>query len=389
MASHSASSVFRRPTFRRQMPRSDRRRRRTACLVLLALVGLRIGAKEVDSFTHRYEILALPAGEFAGRPLTDFAPVLDARVNRIVADVLARRNAENRRAGRSCDSRRARKRLFTKLRHALGGPLIVTRNRLRPAINRHPNRVKIPLRRSVYRDFPPWRSPTLALVSRVRDVMADAFRFDLELVGESAGSLVRRRTPVLVSSDKITHFFNRSQRLFDRLGAGRPADLDRVLAYNQHLEASIWGTRTTGVGAWGDLVANFQGMRFWIHLLGVDVVGRPVPDPLAGPGEEAVEPLVRCTARGWEQARELTLGSYLDPAWDEGLNCSDYRDPDFLAAFERRIAELNRNDPHGRFYGCPMDPDLIRRAAERYGAYADRLINLEGPRVYRPILPSR
>ncbi len=346
--------------------------RRAVLLILLALAAHQVWAKEVDSFTHRYEILALPAGELDGRPLADFTPVLDAEVNRVLAGVLVRRNAENRRTGRSCDTRRARKRLFFTLRRSLGGPLIIARNRLRPVINRHPNRVKIPFRRSVYRDFPPWRSPTLALVSRVHDVMADAFRFDFE------------ETPILVSSDKITHFFNRSQRLFDRLGAGRPADLDRILAYNQQLETGIWGAATTGVGAWADLVANFQGMRFWIHLLGTGAGGSPLPDPLAALGEDAIEPLVSCTAQGWVQAREFTIASYLDPAWDEGLNCSDYRDPDFVAAFDRRIEELERGDPHGRTYCCPVDPDLIRRATERYGPYADRLINPEGPRVYSP-----
>ncbi len=377
-----------RPTAGRWAKADTQRRpdrwRRTGCLLLLAIAGHQVWAKEADSFIHRYEILALPAGELDGRPLTDFAPVLDAQVNRIIARVLARRNAENRR-GRSCDSRHARKRLLTKLRHALGGPLIVTRNRLRPVINRHPNRVKIPFRRSVYRDFPPWKSPTMALVSRVHDVMADAFRFDLEEeVARPGGRTIRRLTPILVSSDKITHFFNRSQGLFDRLEAGRAADLDRVLAYNQQLEASTWGTKTTGVGSWADLVANFQGMRFWIHLLGIDVDGKPLPDPLSGPGEEGIDPLVRCTAEGWVQAREFTILSYLDPAWDEGFNCSDYRNPVFVAAFKSRIEELEQDDPHGRRYACPLDPDLIRRAAERYGPYAGRLINPEGPRVYRP-----
>ena len=354
-------------------------------LSLAAVRPAAVAAKEVDSFTHRYEILALPVGELDGRPVSDFTPVLDPLVNRIVADVLERRNEENRRAGRSCDSRRARKRLFYKLRHALAGPAVVPRNRLRRVITRHPNRVRIRLDRSVYRDFPPWKSPTLAMVSRVYDVMADAFRFDLEeVVAGEDGRAVRRLTPILVSSDKITHFFNRSQRLFDRLGAGRPSDLDRVLAYNQKLEDSIWGTKATGVASWGDLVANFQGMRFWIHLLGRDVDGNPLTDPLTDPGDGGLEPLVRCTAEGWVKARELTVASYLDPAWDEGLNCSDYRHPAFVEGFERRIEELRESDPKGRFYGCPMDPELIRRAAERYGPYADRLINREGPRVFRP-----
>ncbi len=354
--------------------------RRRLCLVLtLSLAGLGpagLAAKEVDSFTHRHEILALPAGEIDGRPVTDFTPELDRLVNRIAGDVLSRLNEQDRRAGRSCRAPRARRRLFRKLSNALGGPTILTRNRLRPAINRHPKHFKIRFRRSVYRDFPLSKSPTMAAVSRVRDILAEAFRFDLVEPG-AAG----RVTPILVSSDKISHFFNRSQTLFEMLGDRRESDIAAVLAYNQGLEDSIWGTKATGVASWADLVANFQGMRFWIHLLGVNLEGRPVADPLES---EGLGPYVRCSAEGWVQERPIALGRYLDPAWDEGLNCSDFRAPVLVEAVRRRIGQLERDDPFGRRYRCPVDPELIRRTAGRYGPWADRLINSEGPRVYRP-----
>ncbi len=354
---------------------------RGLCLVL-ALAGPIVSpaaAKEVDSFTHRHEILAHPAGELDGRPVSDFTPELDRLVHRIAGEVLVRLNEENRRAGRSCRAPRARRRLLRKLSNALGGPTILTRNRLRPIINRHPNHFRIRLRRSVYRDFPPLKSPTMAAASRVRDMMAEAFRFDLEEPGATV------RTPILVSSDKISHFFNRSQTLFERLGRRRsevPAEEDfaAVLAYNLRLEDSIWGTKATGIASWADLVANFQGLRFWIHLLGVDREGRPLADPL---GEE-LGPYVRCSATGWVWERPIALGRYLDPAWDEGQNCSDFRGPVLVEAFRRRIEELERDDPLGRRYRCPVDPQLIRRTARRYGPWADRLINTEGPRVFRP-----
>ena len=405
-------------------------------IALATLGSIPTRAREIDSFTHRFEILAVPEGELQGQPLSDFTPELNDNINRIVAEVLTRLNEENRRAGRSCSSKPARRRLFRKLRQALGGPIILTRNRLRPIINRHPNRFKTRLEGSVYRDFPLFKTFAMGLLSRVGDQMADAFRFDLKEVlvdhggrverlaggrvrvagipdADSAsgmrlatpGPAIRRTTaktyylladgralvesrgavhlltPVIVGSDKISHFFNRSSNLFDKLRNG--AGLDEILAYNHRLEGTLWGTKTTGVASYGDMVANFQGMRFWIHLLGEDARGRQLVDPLAAAGR--VDPYVDCSASsGWTPARRIAIESYLDPAWDEGLNCSDVRSLELLGMIAGRIEELQKNDPLRRSYRCPVAPELIRRAAESYGPLAARLINAEGHGVYSP-----
>jgi hypothetical protein len=38
-------------------------------------------AKETDSFTLRYEVLAFPVGDFQGRPVVDFTAELNGRVS--------------------------------------------------------------------------------------------------------------------------------------------------------------------------------------------------------------------------------------------------------------------------------------------------------------------
>ena len=351
-------------------------------------------AKETDSFTHRYEALALPTGEVDGRPVSDFTDEFNAQFQRVFAQVLERLNEENPDAGAGCRTPRARRRLFQRLSNGLGGP-ILTGNRLRPAITRQPNHFQPVMAESIYRDFSPWRSISLGLAAKLGHKLAVLFRFDLQqslvdvgggvaravdgrlaVLGptgtatatvfrlrdtepkmldhegstyylldngqalvESAGS-VRLVIPILVSSDKFSHFFNRSLGLFKRLGAGADSDLDRVLARNLWLEDSLFGAKSTGVAAYGDLVANFQGMRFWIHLLGRGIDGQPLLDPLE---QDGAEPVVECSPTGrWVQMRAVDIRDYLDPAWDEALNCSRMRSRRLLAQVLRRIEGLNR-----------------------------------------------
>ena len=400
------------------------------CLCLLPAISGR--AKETDSFTHRYEALAFPTGEVDGRPVSDFTGELNAQFRLVFAEVLSELNQENRRAAESCQSERARRRLFQRLSN---GPILAG-NRLRPAITRHPNRVQPSISESIYRDFRPWRSLSLGLAGRFGHELAVLFRFDLErtlvelggsvvrapdgtltvrgpagavpvspfrtaglgpevlvdgsrtyylLAGgralvESAGE-VRLVTPILVSSDKFSHFFNRSLGLFKRLEGGDEQSLDRLLRRNLWLEDSLFGSKSTGVAAYGDLVANFQGVRFWIHLLGRGFDGLPLADPLTGAGGE---PLVRCSPAGeWVRARDPDIRDYLDPAWDEALNCSRLRSTVLLDQVLRRIEVLAREDELGRAYDCPVDGQLIAEAASGYGRFADRVINSVGHSTQR------
>jgi hypothetical protein len=387
-------------------------------------------AKETDSFTNRYEALAFPAGEVDGIPVSDFTGDFNDQFQGVFSQVLAQLNEENRRSGQSCGSDRSRRRLFQRMSNGLGGPILAG-NRLRPAITHHANRFQPVMSNSIYRDFAPWRSISLGLAAKLGHKLATLFRFDLarvlvdhgggvarapdgrlavlgqrgmatstvyrlrhtepkvlehaggtyhlldngQALVESAGR-VRLVTPILVSSDKFSHFFNRSLGLFKRLEGDTERSFDRMLARNLWLEASLFGSKSTGVAAYSDLVANFQGMRFWIHLLGQSVDGLPLADPLA---EEGVAPLVECSSEGrWRQTRAVDIRDYLDAAWDEALNCNRMRSRVLLDQVLRQIEALGREDPLGRAYDCPIDAGLITEAAAGYGRFSSRVINSEG-----------
>ena len=113
-------------------------------------------------------------------------------------------------------------------------------------------------------------------------------------------------------------------------------------------------------------------MRFWLRLLGRE------KDALES-GYFFNRPYVKCSRRfffgkrRWRMSRKIRLADYVTGAWDEGMNCSSYRNPEIQALIERRIEEREAIDSES--YTCPIEPDPCARAGERYESYADRLLH--------------
>ncbi len=93
-------------------------------------------------------------------------------------------------------------------------------------------------------------------------------------------------------------------------------------------EEGSYGLSRTGVKAYGDMTAEFQGLRFWTNLL----MG-PKPYLVCKAGKYTVNP-----------ARSIDFAEYVHPGWDEGINCSEFTDS-VKAIVAPRIAVLG---------GCPV-----------------------------------
>ena len=80
------------------------------------------------------------------------------------------------------------------------------------------------------------------------------------------------------------------------------------MKYGESTETGYFGAMTTGVHSYGDLVSNYQGMQFWIDLLGkyghVD------------------QPFVQCVDNKWKMMKEFRWERYVDAGWDESINCN-------------------------------------------------------------------
>jgi len=113
----------------------------------------------------------------------------------------------------------------------------------------------------------------------------------------------------LVGTDKIGHFISQGRKFYKRylrMGSESEAAKRSVLT-----EKAIFGQATTGSFSNADLVANFEGYRFYRSLFEDDVItGKPA--------------ILRWGADGWVVQREFDWADHVNSFWDEALNPNQY-----------------------------------------------------------------
>ena len=151
---------------------------------------------------------------------------------------------------------------------------------------------------------------------------------------------------------------------------------DQALDWGEEQEAGVYGYTTTGIFSFSDLVANFNGWRFWNRILLRE------DDPLKGFMANLFNrPYVSCEIQlvatimqrkivwAWEVDSRFDLSDYLDGTWDEGNNCNSYKDP----LIEHKVAARIKRVRPG--FSCPFIPDHCVDARRKYGRYAKRLLH--------------
>lgn len=298
---------------------------------------------EIDSLTDR------------ARGLADASEQLEGRLNDALRTGVARANQTSE----GCNEET----LYRELRRALVTPFIG--HVLTESLNEDGmlDRRRIRREESIYRDLD------------VLDAISVHWK-DL--------SAVVRVGETLTGVDKIGHFIVEGWQYFEiayREGDGIAA----AMAWGKRTERTYFGLYTTGVFSYADLVADFEGMRFWLRVLG------GADDPLDR-GWRAKRPYVTCGRRfwiagdrRWRLARELDLDRYVTPVWDEAVNCCRYRNEEIEGLVRARIAELS--EAAAVDYTCPVDSAACARARERYGVWAPELLHpdcLGAPAPERP-----
>lgn len=288
-------------------------------------------AAEIDSLTGR-EIR-----------LSDSTRALERRLNDALRAGVERANSR----GGVCDESA----LYAELRHAFASPFIghVIAESLNADDELDSRRV---LRTdSIYRD--------LGLLDAVSVYWKDL-------------SAVVRVGDTLMGVDKVGHFVVEGWDYFET------ADLDgdgveAAMEWGEGAEDTYFGRYTTGVRSYADLVANFEGLRFWQDVLGRD------EDPIPGT-RRWHRPLIRCGRwlglfgeKRWRFSHGIDLDDYVTPAWDEAVNCCSYRNAEIEALVTARVDELS--EAAGRDLTCPIDADACSKARERYGDFAPRLLH--------------
>jgi hypothetical protein len=179
----------------------------------------------------------------------------------------------------------------------------------------------------------------------------------------------------LVGLDKLGHFFAEGWQYFE-LTHYEGKDIEQAIEWGRQQEAGKYGYTTTGIFSFSDLVANFNGWRFWNKVLLRE------DDPLKGKlANFFSRPYITCNlqvaasiknmkvVKAWEFNSRFDLSDYIDGAWDEGNNCNSYDDPFIEEKVRKRIKEV---DPD---FECPLKPAYCLQARDKYGRYAKYVLH--------------
>jgi hypothetical protein len=290
--------------------------RSTLGLAWLVLGSLFFGSAhgtEVDSFTNRDAVFE------------DATPALNAQMNRRIEQAIKRTNKIG-----TCDAQLLYFEMGVSLRAGLLGAFMVSPLESYSNRSGKVDRNKTRRKDSIYKDLSVFESPPIKLYP--------------------LGALIKVNDQ-LIAGDKFSHFLNVGWTYYQiHYRKGQP--VSEAHAYGEKTEEGIWGLATTGIYSYADLAANFSGMRFWASVLGEE-------DPL---GRNS-QPMVQCIEGHWERQELFSWADWVDPAWDEGINCNKY------------APRVERNVPSDM--ACPADPSRCAEIVGMYGQYADRLISPE------------
>jgi hypothetical protein len=175
-----------------------------------------------------------------------------------------------------------------------------------------------------------------------------------------------------IGVDKIGHFFVEGWGFYKRAYLKGDVNIERAIKWGQFTERTYFGQTTTGVYSNADLVANFNGMRFWNHLLLLN------KDPIGHYSDYFDEPLFSCEDSSWKMNdRRFSFFYYIDNAWDEERNCNSYDTENIEAQVKVQAAlkigyrDLKKRD--GLI--CPLKKDSCEREIEKYGKFAKELLH--------------
>ena len=231
--------------------------------------------------------------------------------------------------------------LYRVLNKFLGGRIV---SRLEKILeNKNDGSVlKVAIQESIYSEIGFLRAPSLMLSGK----MGGVFKADSYIIG----------------TDKLGHFIAQGYQYFKKCylqGNG----IEAALLYGINSELTYYGLITTGIYSYGDLVANFQGMRFWNDVLGT------YPDIL---NENRISYVGQKKGR-WVVKNQVDMRRYFDAGWDERINRNVFADAKVNNTVYKRICSL----VDGKV--CPPPETartLLSQLRRKYRNYAAYLLNV-------------
>ncbi len=127
----------------------------------------------------------------------------------------------------------------------------------------------------------------------------------------------------LIGSDKLGHFLSQGRKYYRRYR--RSYSEQDAAQHSAFTERAIFGRVTTGSYSNADLVANYEGHRFYRSLFEDDIV----------PGKPAI---LRWEDSGWVIQRDFDWADHVNEYWDEALNINHFDALLYKSMHERLVS---------------------------------------------------
>jgi len=291
-------------------------------------------AAETDSFSSR------------GVEVSNSVRVINKKLNRWIEEGIEAANEIATKKNNACDE----KVLYQSIKNAVSKPFIGHSIAVKLSEGQELDLIEVDFEDSVYQDFRFFDGISVHLKGLIPLV-----KFNEHFVG----------------LDKLGHFFVEGWEYFEKAYLDE-GGISAAQDWGEKAERTYFGWLTTGIYSFADLTVNFEGMRFWLRVLGQE------RDPINN-GFFMNRPYVRCSRYFWEKKsrwrknRSFTLSSFLNGLWDEANNCSKYRNERIARLVEDQVTkqeEMTHED-----LSCPLNPRECKKGLKLYEEFAPRLLH--------------
>lgn len=292
--------------------------------ILFIFLPIHLIAAETDAFTSRH------------MDIPDALPKLNLEVNRRIEQVLKLLNSQDK-LETVCDWDELRDHLGDQLRHPIRGHIenYINKSKILP-------KPKFNFGQSVFKNVPFFQKIPL----HVGRWLGIGFTLPIHHNG------------LLIGADKFGHFFDEGHYYYTMVHKWG-FKFANALKWGRFLEYTFEGKGLVGVYSYADLAANYDGYRFWLDILG-------------SPDKKIPSKLLSCAKGKWKLS-PIDLNLYISAAWDEGMNCNEYRSDSMKEGILKSVKMLEKKN--GKRYRCPVYPHRIGTMVQRYTDVPTEVIN--------------
>ena len=308
-------------------------------LLFLIFSVVAINGSEIDSFTHRQELFDKyePVNEAMNRVLDGYMMAAANTANSQIKDL-----------DHNCSSVLLENEIINLIGNVhLAGVIDLVISRVEVDFDKG---------RSKYYTDSDGKQLTIPILKQKGHSIYDDLRFvKYPIPRLYLGSIMHYKLPsndsIVIGSDKIGHFFQTGYHLLQKKRESFSALIqdgsseneaekgslnDIVIDYNWNTETGQFGLGNnsiigTGIRSYGDLVANYDGMKFWQQLT-----------PESSYPRSDNQPYFTCSAEaGWKRTDRLVrTEEFVSAAWDEAINPNEYKYGDSGAVIAEQVDKL-------------------------------------------------